>query len=347
MFKVFPFPAILFNDRLEVIEASPAAYELFHVPHTGEDEATLAGKLSHALERFPDLIEAAGASSLRLNRPGQTDRFDWSAVDRHFEATVYIPENENFGTYYGLIFTEKTARILAQQGGARIHSYLEGIMNSLYLGVMVAGRDMRVTQINQAQTDFLARHNNSLSALDAVGISLLELLPDESELIQEAAAAVLDRGETRAGIVITAGEPSDLVYYSIGFSPIRDEKGEINGLIRICEDITEKKRVEDELRKTEVQARETEVIKELIVTLNHEINNALTKIICHSDLLLMISAQASQEEIDEAATNINVAAERIKIVTEKLGTLKTVKTTKYLDDGTIMIDVESSLPSSL
>jgi PAS domain-containing protein len=341
MFSAFPFPAILLNEYLEVIEASPSAYELFHSAQTTGDEAQRARQLSEALQNSPDLIQAIGAASFQLNRPGNFEHFRWSTADRHFEITIYQTGNETEDLCFGALFNERTAQVLAQQGSARTRSYLEGIMNSLYLGVIVTDLDMRVTQMNEAQTSFFTRHDESFVALDAIGVTLPELLPDEAALMEEITSPVLDNGDTLAGIVKTVGTSDPPISYSIGFSPIRDEKGVINGLIRICEDISEKQRIEDELRISEVKAREAEVIKELIVTLNHEINSALTKIICHSDLFLMMSDQITPEELHTAATDIKVAAERIETVTKKLGSLKTVTTTEYLDDGTTMIDVNS------
>jgi type II secretory pathway component PulL len=67
----------------------------------------------------------------------------------------------------------------------------------LQLGVIVLNREMRITNMSRVQEDFLQRLDVWLSWLEAIGMSVAELVPDDSiELWESITEAVLGKGET-------------------------------------------------------------------------------------------------------------------------------------------------------
>ncbi len=79
-------------------------------------------------------------------------------------------------------------------------------------------------------------------------------------------------------------------------------------------------------------------IGELIVTVNHEINNPLTSIIGLAEILELTFARTDEEKIREGLQGIVKEAKRIQKVTEKLSRLNSVKSKTYLD-GTRMLKI--------
>jgi len=338
MIRFLPIPAILLNGRLALLEASRAAYALFRIPHaTGPDEVHLR-ELARFLEHEDGLVQRIREATRSLPSPGASALSEWASGERVFTLTVGRMPDEEADARYGIVFEETTRQHLWQRDAARIRCYLEGVMASLHHGVIVADRSFRITHMNQAQEMLMKDTGRDITALEALGMPLPELFPDESALLEEAARRVIGAGETRAGILQTRGSGPQERFHTLGFSPLRDEQGLITGLIRVCEDITEKQQAENTLRQAEIQQREMAVIRNLVVTLKHNINNALTTILSGAATLVIL-----EPDLSEPTTNmlsaIHDAGKRIEILTEKLDALECIRSIPYLDDGTDMIEI--------
>ena len=93
------------------------------------------------------------------------------------------------------------------------------------------------------------------------------------------------------------------------------------------------------LQKTQNELVEKErlaAIGELVVTVNHEINNPLTTIIGLSEILELTYARADEEKVREGLQGIIKEAKRIQKVTEKLSRIQSTHSRDYLD-GTKML----------
>lgn len=338
MIKFLPIPIVIINDKLEVVEASRPAYTIFNARYMPEAEQDNIKQLSTIILGIKEIISLIGAATIRLRKPGASERFRWENRDRSFEVIVSVLSEQDGEERYSVVFEEKTDQIAIQHSSARVRSYLESIMSSLQLGIIVTDRKLSVTNMNKAQEGFLKNIGAGTSMLQAVGMPLSELFEDEAEILEQVGLDVLDSGTVYAGIVEKYGTPPDETVFAVSFSPLRDENGKIKGLIRVSEDITEKQRLEANLNKAEVEAREVEAIRKVIITFKHEVNNSLMTIIGNVEVLQRTGSELPDDK-KECLQNILEWADRIAVVTKSLEYMEQLKTIEYIKDGPEMIDL--------
>ena len=73
-------------------------------------------------------------------------------------------------------------------------------------------------------------------------------------------------------------------------------------------------------------------IDEIVVTVNHKINNPLTTIINYAELLQLMMKTDDQTQLVQGIKRIHDAALKIKEFTHNLSTLEKAPTMQYLDD---------------
>jgi PAS domain S-box-containing protein len=121
------------------------------------------------------------------------------------------------------------------------------------------------------------------SAEEAVGRPLHMLIP--SDRIDEfpQMLTVVQRGESLANYeTVRLRRDGKKINVSATDSPIRGEGGLISGLSSIARDITERKRLEEEL----LQSQKMEAVGRLAGGIAHDFNNILTAVLGYSDLLI-------------------------------------------------------------
>jgi PAS domain S-box-containing protein len=125
------------------------------------------------------------------------------------------------------------------------------------------------------------------------------------------------------------------IWISINARAIRDDKGKIFNYDGTIEDITERKRLEEERRHRE----KLEGVLEMAGTICHELNQPIQIISGYVDLLSMGASEDSQtgKKLNEIKGQTN----RMGIVTKKLMSLKDYTTQDYIGIGKI-IDINQT-----
>ncbi|MDA0709479.1 MAG: PAS domain-containing protein [bacterium] len=294
--------------------------------------------LTEALCADGDLVAELGQVLDRLQRPGSDARFRWTRGERIYEVTIGALGRGDRRTFL-VLFQDMTQQIQFEETRETARRFLEDILNNVQVGVVVLNREMRITNMNRTQELFLQRLNVWLSWVEAIGMPVSELVPkDPPERWALITETVLGQGK--------AYEESRCVYetlegdmiLSVGVTPLKDQSGQVIGAIQVSEDVTERVRLEGELREAEIVAERLQAVKETAITVNHEVNNPLTTILGAAQLLLL-SDEHMSDKVRERLKLIEQEVKRIAKVTQRLKDLDELKTDDYIAEGPKMLDL--------
>ncbi|MGD2124947.1 MAG: PAS domain-containing protein [Desulfobacteraceae bacterium] len=199
---------------------------------------------------------------------------------------------------------------------------INGISDALML---LDAKTYKILEVNQAFLDCYG-----LSRDQVLGKRCYEVTHHSNKpchLAHVDCSCPLEEGATE-GIVQTehAHQDSDgnTHYFEINAYPVKDENGEVTRIIHLSRDITERKRLELEVRGKE----KLEGIVELAGGASHEINQPLTVIISGLEQLLKKLRQGDPE--CEIALAILDHARRLSRVSQKLASITRYASKEYV-----------------
>jgi PAS domain S-box-containing protein len=230
---------------------------------------------------------------------------------RHRKDGVWVPVNLTVTRLHarpktlGLI----TARDISERTKyeeSLLHSLLDNIPDHIYFKD-TQGRYLR---INKAK----AQMHGLSSPDEAVNRSIFDVFSAEfARQIQAEEKRVLETGQPVIGREERVTDSQGREHWlSTTKLPLRDANGEITGTLGVSRDITENKRLEEQLR----QAQKMEAIGRLAGGVAHDFNNLLTVILGYGSLLL--DQTRPGETIYESVRVIRSAAERAAALTRQL-----------------------------
>jgi two-component system, cell cycle sensor histidine kinase and response regulator CckA len=192
----------------------------------------------------------------------------------------------------------------AEQAAGASRTMLAAIVEGTLDAVFVKDRAGRYMLINDAGAQAFGREIE-----DIIGL-------DDTELLDAEAAAdlmardreVMDGGET----IVSEESLGSRVFLSTKV-PYRDEQGELQGLIGIAHDITERRRLEAELQ----QAQKMEAVGRLAGGVAHDFNNILSVVRGFSDLA-RARLDGSEAAVDEWLQQVAHATDQGTALTRQL-----------------------------
>ncbi len=142
--------------------------------------------------------------------------------------------------------------------------------------VTIHDTEFKMVQMNQATTDFFQK-----DASELVGRKCYEIFCSNQTTCDNCPALPLGKDLLSHTAEITNSESKRIFFVSV--SPILDEEQKFIGVLHVAKDITDWKRLEEQLH----QAQKMEAIGTLAGGIAHDFNNILTPIIGYSELLQM------------------------------------------------------------
>lgn len=150
-----------------------------------------------------------------------------------------------------------------------------------------------------------------VAAHDALGAPWERVVPAARQEVVDEVKAALQAGKRWEGeFPLVRGSESVFLY--VTDSPIIDSRGATAGVVCVAVDITERKRLEEQL----VQARKTEAVARVVAGLTHDFGNLLGLVQGYAHLLVeeLRAGAAGRDYADQIVD----AAERAKILIRRL-----------------------------
>jgi len=207
-------------------------------------------------------------------------------------------------------------------------SFLENIVVNGPVGIIMTDYDFNIKYSNPISLDIhnikKEEYDRNIKLTDYIMkpkkvTSIKEPLISEKEENVCITYEVVQNNEKRT-IRAKVNLARDEYYYPIG------------GFFFICEDVTEVKR----LREKGQEIEKIEVLKKMIVTYNHELNNILAVIMGRSELLL--KKLSPDDEKFRNVNEIHESAKKMANIVRKIREIKEIKDTNYVNNIK-MIDI--------
>ena len=205
----------------------------------------------------------------------------------HHELEIRVDERTaNLTTVNELLQAEITERKRAEQNIQAYSSFLDTIMEESPFAMWISDASGTVQKTNRALREALHLEDDRLvgkyNILDDTNMTQKGVMPQVKKVFEELEPAQFSIlwQSSEAGDVAFAGAQD--IHIEVALFPVVDGEGNLTNVVCQWVDVSERKRLEDQLR----QAHKMEAIGTLAGGIAHDFNNILGAIIGYSDLAL-------------------------------------------------------------
>ena len=152
-------------------------------------------------------------------------------------------------------------------------------------------------------------------------------------------------GNTWSGIFHNKRSNGELYWDEAKISPIKNIQGEITHYLGVQSDITDKKRVEQQLRRSQ----KMDALGKLTGGIAHDYNNMLNVILGYTELMEMVLTDASDKKAKEFLKEIQHATDRGATLTKKLLAFsrQDLAQPESVDINQLLLDIQNMLEKTL
>jgi two-component system, cell cycle sensor histidine kinase and response regulator CckA len=287
----------------------------------------------------------AFADLIRRVFGGQTGRLEFRATGLkgtvrwlEMHATPFRDRDGKIVAVLGVTRDVTERKRLEERVGAT-RLMLETVLNNIPQGVFWKDRTSRYLGCNAV----VSRAFGLAASDDVVGktdYDLPGLQPEQAAFFIQKDREVMELGKPMLGIVEPATLPDgSTIWMETNKIPLRDAAGRVIGILGTWQDITARKRMEEQLQ----QSQKMDAVGQLAGGVAHDFNNLLTVINGYADLLLtrVPAADPMHQELEQ----VRNAGERAAGLTRQLLAFsrRTVMELKVLDLNAVVSESERML----
>lgn len=216
--------------------------------------------------------------------------------DRTFLIQIVPVESENGSVVGGmLVAIDITERKRAEDEVRQTHAFLDSIIENIPHMVFVkAAEDLRFVRFNRAGEDLIGYERE-----DLIGRNDYDFFPpDEADSFTAKDREVLARGELvdiPEESIATRSRGTRILHTKK--IPLADERGQPRYLLGISEDVTDRKRAEEQLRLAKEEAEEANRAKDdFLSRMSHELRTPLNAVLGFAQVLDMDDLTSEQRD---------------------------------------------------
>ena len=336
---------LIMDHEGRILEVNDAYLRL-----SGYDREALVGRHISDLEA-EETPEAAAAHFLRIRQKG-TDRFEtlhrarngtiwpvevnvayWPnaggrilAFDRDIsERKAAEEEIRNLNTSLELMVARRTAE-------------LESMLANATIGLAFFDRHMRFLRVNRTLAEYVG-----VSIDDFLGRTIRELSPPSADQVEPVLRKVFETGQSVLGLehaVRRFNPPHDLRQVLESYFPVLDGQGQVICAGTAVVDITERKRIEEELAAANVElARAARLKDEFLASMSHELRTPLNGILAMSEGLQEQVYGSLNDRQRQAARDVEECGRHLlALINDILDVAKVEAGKLEVEQGPIFID---------
>ena len=233
------------------------------------------------------------------------------------------------------VTAEKHAEATLRESEERYRTLFQGAQE----GIGIVAPSETITFVNPAFADMLGYEIDELN-----GMNLRELTDEECYSKFQAETKKREQGDTNRYETRVFHKYGDLLHLSLSAAPLWNANGKFEGSISVIVDITDRKRLEEELKKRaehleeEVRKQTNELIRNekmvslglLVAGVAHEVNNPLAYIKCNTESIEIELSELKEriqgrypylktlEDIEEFTQRNMKGIGRIEVITDTL-----------------------------
>jgi PAS domain S-box-containing protein len=243
MINGFAYCKMIFDDECKPVDfvylQVNDAFERITGLTRGQVIGKRATRVRPGIEKTnPELFQTFG----RVSRSGKAEEIEvfYQPLNRWRRISVYSPKRG----YFALVFEDITERKKAEKALLEKQQELNLIFDSSPTIIFYKDTEGKITQANRSFAETLKTSKEEL-----LNKTVFELYsPKIAQAMTNDDIAVLKSKHSKMGIIEPYESPTGLRWIRTSKIPTFDGNGNVNGLIGFSEDITERKKAEDELK---------------------------------------------------------------------------------------------------
>lgn len=236
-------------------------------------------------------------------------------------------------SYYGVkalgILKESALRQKAEADLLKERALLRTLIDNLPSGVFIKDKNYRKVIVNSIHANSLKGHLMSIGKdpeTNIIGTTDFDVFPKEdAEKFYADDSKVMEQGISIINKVEEGlGPDGEKIWLLISKVPIKDQDGEITGMVGITTDITSRKKAEEEIIIAKEKAEESDNLKTAFLNnISHEIRTPLNAIIGFAGLLK--EPDVSESQVQNYANVIMESSNQLLLIITDIINISTIE----------------------